>query len=335
MRALTPLTLKDHYFTGIEAEINRLFSDIMYAPLLRILRMERREVERELKNSRDPLRDAITEGIIWYEDGQFRGRFNARTSAAIIRLGGVFNVKTRTYSLPKSKVPADLKMAQVHADSRYELMRGMMLDALDNMDPESVDLISKAHDIYYKTIENMDIDFKETLPKKDNKPVDNPFSQANIIVEPKLTADQRSVISRDWGKNLDLYIKSWTDDNILKLREQIQPHVMAGGRAEGLQKVIVENYGVSQRKAKFLARQETGLLMAKYKETKYTGMGIQKYRWSDAHDKRVRHDHHELNGKIFRYDSPPITCTKGKNAGARNNPGQDFGCRCVDIPLLE
>lgn len=333
MKTIAPLILKDRYYDAIEAEIKRILQDIIYRPLLKILGMRQREISREIKNSRSALHDAISAGTIWYDDGQFKGRFNARTSAAIIRLGGIYNVKARTYSLLAAKLPTDLKFAQTAANQKYELMRTQMLSVIDNMNPEEVDKISRAKEEYERTITHMESDLQKTLPKTVGPKIDNPASAVSrITVEAKLTDAQREIIARDWGQNLDLYIKKWTGNNILKLREQIQPHVMAGGRAEGLVKVIQDNYGIATRKAKFLARQETALLMSKFQETRYKDIGIRKYRWSSAHDARVRHDHNLLNGKVFDFDLPPVS---NRKTGARNNPGQDFNCRCVAIPLVE
>lgn len=329
MRSLAPLTLKDRYYLAIEAEIRRIFDELIYKPLLAVVRAPMREI----KNSKAALLSAITRGDIWYEDGQFKGKFNASTSGAIIRLGGKFNTKAKTYSLANDKVPIELKIAQTHANARYEQMRSKILEVLANIDIDQPQLGARIKDEYERTITRMDDDFKKTLPNKEPARVDNPSSAiSRLIVEAKLTDDQKRIIAEDWGNNLDLYIKKFTQDNILKLRQDIQPHVMAGGRAEGLIKVIKDNYGVSTRKAKFLARQETALLMAKFQETRYKDIGIQKYRWSSAHDARVRHDHNLLNGKIFRFDSPPVS---NRKTGARNNPGQDFNCRCVAIPVFD
>ncbi len=59
--------------------------------------------------------------------------------------------------------------------------------------------------------------------------------------------------------------------------------------------------------------------------------GILEYRWSTSKDERVRHDHKALDTKIFSFASPPVTNLK---TGARNNPGCDFGCRCIAIPIF-
>ena len=45
----------------------------------------------------------------------------------------------------------------------------------------------------------------------------------------------------------------------------------------------------------------------------------------------VREMHKALAGKVFSWDDPPITNEKGD----RNNPGQDYGCRCYARPIVE
>ena len=72
-------------------------------------------------------------------------------------------------------------------------------------------------------------------------------------------------------------------------------------------------------------------MVSKYRQIRYEEVGIDNYIWSTSHDSRVRHDHRELQGKVFSFSNPPIT---DKATGARNNPGEDFGCRCVAIPVM-
>jgi SPP1 gp7 family putative phage head morphogenesis protein len=67
-----------------------------------------------------------------------------------------------------------------------------------------------------------------------------------------------------------------------------------------MERIIMDNYGVGQRKAKFLARQETALLMSKFHEQRYKEIGVTKYIWSTSNDgDRVRDDHKVLNNKVF------------------------------------
>ena len=103
-----------------------------------------------------------------------------------------------------------------------------------------------------------------------------------------------------------------------------------GIRAEGLVEIIQKQFGVSERKALFLAKQETSLLMSKYRETRYKEVGLNEYIWSTSQDSRVRPDHRKLNRKSFSFDSPPVVNEKGD----KKNPGEDFGCRCVPKAII-
>ena len=267
----------------------------------------------------DDLLDAIRAGRVWYDSdaAQFMGRFNARISKELKRLGAHFNSKAKTWGLTGDAVPPDVRIAQVQADATVTRLREEIVKTLDAVHLEAVDKESMTSEEYAATVEKMDAQFKKSV--------------RSIAVAPNLTPKQVEIIAKEWGQNLDLYIKNWAGENILKLREQVQQHVLRGGRAEGLVKTVQENYGVSKRKAKFLARQETSLLMSKFQETRYADVGITEYTWSTSKDERVRPDHKALDGKVFSYSQPPVT---NRRTGARNNPGEDFECRCIALPRI-
>jgi SPP1 gp7 family putative phage head morphogenesis protein len=78
-------------------------------------------------------------------------------------------------------------------------------------------------------------------------------------------------------------------------------------------------------------------MIAAYKKEKYTSAGVNKYKWrcvagSPLHP--VRPSHKALNGKIFSFDDPPITTMPGEPV-RRNNPREDYGCRCHAVPIVE
>lgn len=314
MKFLPPLKLKDQYYAPVEAEIMRLLADVIYRPLLKALK----DPTGEIFNSGGALYDAIVNGTIYWSEGHFRGDFNSQTTRDLRAIGAMYNSASRTWSLARELIPTDLRFAQAGADQRYETLRKAFLHTLDDMDIGSIKRMSDIPGVYARTIDWMESDFQKSL-------------QA-ITVPVKLTDAQRDIIASEWGQNLDLYVKNWASENIIKMRNEVQGNTFQGRRAADLIGMLKDNYGVGQRKAKFLARQETSLLMSKFRETRYRDAGANRYRWSTSHDERVRKDHRHLNGKIFTWDMPPVTDDR---TGARNNPGEDFGCRCVAIALLD
>lgn len=319
MKQLPPIRLKEYYFRNIEDEINRLFYEVIYAPIVKAVGATYKALSEEIINTnRTALTDAIRSGNVWYDDGQFKGHFNAAISRELRDLGATFNIKSKTFSLPPAQLPPYVSMANADSYSRYKSLQDSMIQALDNINIDSINNISDVPDKYVQTVNWMESDFQKTVKA--------------ITIPPKLTKDQIGIIAADWGQNLDLYIKKWAKENILELRQKVQEQAFSGRRASSMVKMIQDNYQVSKRKAEFLARQETSLLMSKFREVRYKDIGATKYIWRGAMDERERPDHKKLQNKIFNWDSPPVVDTR---TGRRANPGEDYGCRCVAVAVLE
>lgn len=312
MKYLAPLPLKDKYYRYVQAEIQRIFDELIYKPIYRAMR------EAEIRNDMgsDALYQAIREGKVWYEDGRFFGTFNAKISKRLQEMGATYNPKSGTWSY-NGVLPIEVSLATAAAASRYRAIRQAVLSTLDTLNIRSIDAVSKIPNMYKQTIKWMDDDFRKAVKA--------------VTIPPKLTEEQENIIASEWGFNLDLYIRNWTNENILKLRQMVQTEAFEGRRAESMIAAIEQNYGVSTRKAKFLARQETSLLMSKFHETRFRQLGMDEYKWETAEDERVRHDHELLHGRIFRWDDPPVV---DRSTGRKGNPGEDFNCRCVAIPIL-
>ena len=126
-------------------------------------------------------------------------------------------------------------------------------------------------------------------------------------------------------------IRNMRDEHVRELADILRAGAASGARHETLAPQIQERLGVGLSRAKLIARDQTTKLNGQLQQAHQEAAGITEYTWSTSKDENVRKDHRALNGKRFRYDSPPITNTK---TGDRNNPGQDIQCRCVAIPVI-
>lgn len=313
MRLGKPLPLRQVYWRSIQKEVERLFYEVVFKPLLAAT-----ESDPTVTNAvGDALYEAIREGRVWFEDGQFRGTFNAAVSKRLQESGATFNRRSGTWSYAGT-LPADLSIAAATASLRYTYLRRAILTSLDNMNIESIDRLSNIPDKYQQTIEWMNDDFEKSVK--------------GVTVAPQLTAGEVGMLSANWGMNLDLYVRNWCAEEILKLRRVVMEQTFEGRRAESIAKLIQREFGVAQRKAEFLARQETGLLMAEFHRQRYKSVGFNRYVWRGVMDARERADHKALEGQILSWDAPPVTDLR---TGARNHPSQDFGCRCIAVPVIE
>lgn len=324
---LRPLKDNDRDYEPIEADIRKNWRKLFYEPLMRTLG----ESTSLLKNANTKgLLDAIISGRIQFYRGQFTGRFNASISKDLKELGARWDAKTRTWKLPQTSLPLEVRNAISASESRFQQKVEAIDRTLSKILPEEIAdslNISKRFDA---TLWKVDRDFRGSL--------------RHISIPPQISPEQRKRIADEWQRNLELPIKDWTQKEVAKLRKDIRESTYAGNRRESLVKIIQSSHQSSIKKAKFLARQETRLLLTKYKQTRYEEAGVNEYRWGIVNRPvqpsrsapylkgEVRHDHGILAGKIFRWDTPPVTNTE---TGARNNPGQDYNCRCYAIPIVK
>lgn len=312
MRYLRPIRLRLSYYKHIEAIIDRLFYQMCFEPIL--VAFKKNGFKYAIENARDYIAEALKTGRIIFVDNKFYGEFTAEISKEFMRLGGSFDSLDKSWHIPT--IPPSLQASIADAKLKMERIQADILTNLSNVHVDRDVNRSRITQEYEKTIININRDILLTLK--------------GITVVPELTPQMIHNIAKAWGENLELYIKDWADKNILKLRQEIATNTFHGRRAEGFVKNIMENYGVSQRKAKFLARQETSLLMSQIREERYKDAGITRYKWSGSMDERERPDHKLLEGTVQTWDNPPVV---DRRSGRTASPGQDYNCRCIAIPI--
>lgn len=307
----------------MEAQLKTIFYQIVFAPLVEILRKaspQMKEVSALLNaaNSPNSLLLAIRTGRVQYASGVFSGDFSVAISKELRLMGATFDHRSKVYRAAVDQVPASVR---VEAANYNLIAKGTHQEVLHQLNEIQKNLNQIA--------EQKDIDADETLRR-----IDKGFqTSAKLLeVQPKITAERAAELARDYNKNMKIYITDFSKQSIVALREVVEKNAQQGYRFDKLTEMIRHRYGVTANKARFLARQETSLFMAKYRKQRFDQAGVRRYKWSTAHDERVRDSHKHLDGRVFSYDQPPIT---DRSAGTRNNPGEDFNCRCVDIPLLE
>lgn len=91
---------------------------------------------------------------------------------------------------------------------------------------------------------------------------------------------------------------------------------------------IMEIGGVTERRAKLIARTEVSRANASLLEARSEYAGSEGYIWRTVGDHDVRESHKKLDGKYVRWDTPPTTDGMVGHAGCTPN------CRCTAEPVL-
>ena len=131
-------------------------------------------------------------------------------------------------------------------------------------------------------------------------------------------------------------IKSITDDAVTDIEGFVQRGLSAGSRHTVIQKEIKEQFGVTRRRAKLIARDQVAKLNGQITKTRQEALGLEKYRWRTSRDERVRgnpagkypqsrYNHWAREGKTFSWEKPPPD----------GHPGFPIQCRCTAEPVFE
>lgn len=121
--------------------------------------------------------------------------------------------------------------------------------------------------------------------------------------------------------------------------EQVQNIVMtnmrAGMRPSYIEKALTQQFGVTSRRAKMIARDQQAKVQGELNKRKQVDAGFTYFRWVDSHDQRVRHRHREIADKVtdygkgvYRWDDLPLS-----DKGEPIQPGSDYQCRCVAVAV--
>lgn len=336
MKKLPAQHLKPSYFEPIESQLIKMFYEILFKPLVMIGQATNDQMTgspKALLNApENALQIAMRNGRIQYEAGVFSGDFNAATVKVMRSIGAKYDARQKVYKIEPALAPGWVKAEAASYQQTAKGAHAAMEKALDEIQQ------NLTRDIHDRTIH----------AQKTMAAIQKDFQSAAkaLSVSPRLTEDSSNRLAADYNKNMKLYVTDFLHKEVKAMRDTVRENAQRGYRFDRLIDGIRGRYSVSQSKAKFLARQETSLFMSKFRRERFTEAGVDRYRWSTSNDARVRPEsdltpdermhagnHRILDGQTFSYSGKAPA--KYMSSGSPCNPGEDFNCRCVDIPILD
>ena len=321
--AIKDFKVKKAYAELIRKKLQSYLWEGIYKPLFDIANFK----PKKAKNSDDPLLDALEKGNIYYEDGGFKAKnkFTNAQSLALEKLGAKWESWHKMFKLAKDLIPTKylvaIATAQLAAQAQLQDMDKFLQEVLNNF--QYVVETMAFHDEVVTILDDAGNEIKKNV------------KHLNLIV-PDLTREQKREIARSYTNNVTGYvIADFKEERIPFMRKQIQKMALEGARYEDVQKFLQREYNFEANKAKFLAFNETNIMIAEYKKVTYQEMGFDKFIWRTILDGRERKLHEELHGKIFRYDDPPVIYVDKKGRQQRGLPGQTYNCRCQAVPYTD
>ena len=227
-------------------------------------------------------------------------------------------------------------------ENAYQQVKNKIYPLLVDLEPQYVtdtpreDAIAELETIQLASQQQTDGIAKSVAIKTVNKVADTNkqrmqaiFNQAFGINFPQLINDTglQHVLNDKIDQNIAL-IKTIPQEYLQRVKKSISAGIVNGNKAVDITKQLSNDYGISQRRARFIARDQVSKINAAVSQLRQKNLGVDKYQWTTAGDDRVREAHAEVDGNIYSYDEPPEETDF-------NNPGEDYGCRCVAAPVLE
>lgn len=153
----------------------------------------------------------------------------------------------------------------------------------------------------------------------------------------------------EWSREQVTLITKATQDMLDTVARRIRDGVKVGKSAKEVTALINADLpGISYRRARIIARDQTAKLNSSLTQGRMTDAGLETYVWDTAQDERVRGDpngfypkalpsHFVMQGKICRWDDPTVWLENGewvKRApdAPYFHPGMAIMCRCVAVP---
>lgn len=134
------------------------------------------------------------------------------------------------------------------------------------------------------------------------------------------------------AENIGL-IKSIPDEYMQKITGTVMRAITSGGNIQLLQKTLSKYEGITERRVKNIADDQTRKAYNSINAQRMMDVGVKKFMWiHSGGGQKPRQEHIELNGKIFSFDDPPIIDSK---TGERGLPSVLVNCACTLKPIFE
>ena len=360
--------ISEYFLRQIAAGLKKEIYDSMFKQIFEVLSSN------SVYNDKKTLTNAIQSGRIYYENGAFRSSkpFSNAVAGELEKLGAKF--KHGAYYIDRALLPVEIEnslaIVAARETAKIAALNGLLarLAATVGQDTAVKLFIEKAVERMFKKLQ---VDLEESTKERKVPVVDVSVDISEIdiadtdfqkideyhqltkeerknIEVPKLNLDEVVIdkrakkIAEDYTYNMDYWVKNWKAKEITTMRRDVLDMVQSGARTETIKKYFQTRWGIAERKAEFLARNESGIASSVLKATHYQDMGCTHFKWlrSTSKEKRELHLEYakETNNKygiggtnIFAFDNPPII---DERTGQRGLPQETYNCLPADARII-
>lgn len=332
--------LSEKLYLPIQKDIEKYLYAVMWEDIHKLLLEGNMDIK--LNAGDDPLIKAIEDGEIYYSNGVFSGRFNMRR-AKRLAVFARYDKRSKTW---RGTPPSDVSAAAAIANNKSRLLHDKVKK-----------LIYDTHKRVEDSVDQLELDIKPVVQAV-VKSAESDLLLEGISVQGSTVISQRQI--EDYREAQKISIRNFTDEQTRGLTQLIRDNTLAGYNRNELIELIQSQYDVTKSKAKFLARQETSLLVSNIRNERFSQSGVDIAIWSSSGDARVvgtpggkfpvgtkdHGNHYNMHGKYVRISDPTIYAeniedvkngvwkSKSDIGGDNRHAGESYNCRCVYKPVI-
>lgn len=147
-----------------------------------------------------------------------------------------------------------------------------------------------------------------------------------------ITPKMKEIMKASITENVSL-IKSIPQQYFEAIEGAVMRSIVSGNGLQDLVPFIKQREGITIRRARFIARDQTRKVYAALGREQTKSAGLTQFEWvHTGRGKEPRELHVHLSGKIFSYDDPPVIDQK---TGQRGFPAELPNCGCIERPILK
>lgn len=146
-----------------------------------------------------------------------------------------------------------------------------------------------------------------------------------------VTAGLKDITKAAVAENVAL-IKSISEYYLGSVQKTVLRSITTGNGLQDLMPALKKFKGITERKAKDIALDQTRKVYNAINSERMQSVGIKEFEWlHSGGGQKPRIDHIEMNGNIYSFDNLPVI---DKKTGERGIPGQAINCGCTMRPII-
>lgn len=132
-------------------------------------------------------------------------------------------------------------------------------------------------------------------------------------------------------------IKSIPDQYLTQVESIVLGNMRAGMRPSAINKQLQDQFGVTERRARVISRDQTSKAANGLAKKRMQSAGFEYFQWITSKDERVRSRHKHIANKVTKYGKGIYSFSDLplNDKGIPIAPSDDTQCRCVMRPVLE